>query len=218
MADNQDISLLPIEANINVLVGVYDLPTAIAQRDAALEVLSMGDVQSARALLSPMVDEIDLNIISIPVITYKEKLNDALGYLENDKKWEARQSLKEALSLFVLNTEVIPIPVIEAEVLVDEAIVAEKTDQQKAVDLLKEADNALSLAAVLGYTTKENSALVDKIKKENKKLRKYEHSQIKKNILHKINDLSDKIKNGTSDVQNKMKNVIDTIKEKLSLK
>ncbi|VAW13491.1 hypothetical protein MNBD_BACTEROID05-783 [hydrothermal vent metagenome] len=215
---NQDVILLPIEADVQVLMGVYDLSTAIGRKEAALESLNLGNLQAARALLTPMVDEIDVEVVSIPIIAYKRKLNDALGYLENSKKWEARQSLKEALSLFILTKEVLPIPLVEAEALIDEAVITETTDKQKAVELLEQANDALSLVAVLGYTTKEDKELWDQLRKENKKLSKFKHRQMKKNMSKKINALGDKIKDGTSEVHKKMTDQINKIKEKLSFK
>ncbi len=215
---NQGIDLLPIKADVQVLMGVYDLPTAIARKDTALEVLNSGDVQTARVLLNPMVDEIDVDIVSIPIAAYKGKLNDALGHLENNKKWEARQNLREALSLFILNTEVIPIPLVEADALIDEAVGVEKTDKKKAVELLEQANDALSLSDVLGYTTKEDKYLGDKIHKENKKLSKFKHRQMKEKMVKKIDDFGNKIKDGTSDIHKKMIGQINKIKEKLSSK
>lgn len=218
ISSNKGIDFLPIEANVQILAGVYDLPTAIGRRDAALEVLGLGDVQTARALLTPMVDEIDVEVVSLPIDTYKQKLNEAIGFLGNDKKWEARESLRMALSLAVVTVDVIPIPLIEAEAYIDDAIEAEKSDKGKAVELLKQANEALSLAAVLGYENKETKAVRDNVSKENKKLKKFKHQQLEDKVLKKVHNFEDSIKDGTSDMHKKINEQITKIKEKLSSK
>lgn len=213
---NPDTALLPVEADVQVLMGVNDLRTAMQHKAAAAEVLAMNNVQAARALLAPMIDEVDIQVLSVPVSDYKVKLNAALGQLQNNKKWEARQSLRDALSLFILDTDVIPVPTIHAEALIDEAIVAAKTDNDQATQLLQQANDALALSTVLGYSTDADNTLKAEIHSEHKKLSQFKHKQMKEEMLTKINNLETKIKDSTSDWTQTMHDQITKIRDKLA--
>ncbi|MCA9402711.1 MAG: YfdX family protein [Candidatus Omnitrophica bacterium] len=215
IAANPELTMLPVQADVQIMMGINDLTTAMQHKAAAQDVLAMENVQAARALLAPMVDEVDVEVLSVPVLTYKNKLNAALGLLENGEKWEARRSLREALSMFVIDTEVIPIPTITAEALIDEAIVAEKTDRAQAVKLLQEANDALTLSAVLGYNTDADNDLRAQIHSQNKKLSRLKHEQMKEEMLSKINGLQTKIKNSASEWKENLDDQIGRLKDKL---
>lgn len=218
IVNNKELEFVPIKADVQVLMGVFDLEGATLLKDEALTELNNGNVQTARALLTPLVDEIDIEVASIPIELYKTKLTEALGYLKNNKKWEARNSMREALELFVLDTDIIPIPLVEAEILIDESTSLESSNLTQSLKLLEEAQKDLELNAVLGYENTKDNVLWNQIQQEGKKIGHAQHIQMKEALKKKISTLEKRFENGTNDLEKKAFSVIQKIKTHLSFK
>jgi len=134
--------------------------------------LSNGKVQEARELLNSLQSEIDVTVVSLPLMTYPDALKLASKYIIDDKPEKAKEVLKVALSTFSEVKEIIPIPLVNTLRLVEVASNISKKDKEQALKYLQSASDELNKAEKLGYISRGTTSyqglhkLIDKIKKE----------------------------------------------------
>ncbi len=145
---------LPIDnlVTINEFIGTSDQIKATVK--LAKEMLSAGKVQHARALLMPLVSEIDSTVVSLPLASYPDALRLAAKYIHDGKIKEAQKVLGLALSTFDKVTTVVPIPLLKATDLIAAASDVAKNDPKRAVAYLDAASESLNIAEALGYVSK----------------------------------------------------------------
>jgi hypothetical protein len=146
-------------APINVRAGISDLessPDAIhhAVKDAQ-SALDQGQIQSARALLSPLVSEMRIYTDYLPLEFYPDAIKRASREIQESKLKAAETTLADAMGSIVTTEDIIPLPplkaegdVVEAEQLLNKDKVK---DKDQALSLLKSADVHLANANALGY-------------------------------------------------------------------
>lgn len=127
------------------------------------ELLDDGKLQDARAILAELASEMRITTVNIPLGTYPVAIKQAISLVEAGKTDEAAQSLDAVLNTLVEVTEIIPLPVLRAEVLLSEASELEhKTDLSKetsraeVLKYLEAAKDNLKVAELLGYGTQED--------------------------------------------------------------
>jgi hypothetical protein len=138
--------------------------------------LGDGKVQEARALLSGLASEAELQVTNIPLATYPAAIKAVAPLIDAVKIDEAKAALSAALSTLVIESYIIPLPKIRAEAMLSEAEkLTEKTDRsadenKKLHDLVEGARHELQLGEVLGYGTKNDYkplyAQLDEIQKK----------------------------------------------------
>jgi hypothetical protein len=157
-----NLALAPVAVDVvtfDLLSSVETVETAIEEAEDLLE---DGEVQKARPLVRNLASEIQFQTTSIPLATYPGAIKGVTPLIDEGKLDEARDALQAALNTLVVTTEVIPLPGLRAEVLLENAetlVVTEgRTDEQNEtlVNLLAEARNQLKMAELLGYGTKES--------------------------------------------------------------
>jgi hypothetical protein len=158
LAKYPDLTLLP--ANLEVDVYEFDSNAKQVKKiiDEAVKLLKAHKVQDARYILADLVSEIRINTISIPLGTFPVAIKDAVKQIDKGKTDEAENALYDVLNLLVKTTEIIPLPVLQAEELLTAASELEhKSDLSKKAsrtEILKLTDAAkdkLKLAEMLGY-------------------------------------------------------------------
>ena len=153
-------------APIDVRVEEFDLYASVDTVKKAVktaeDLLEDGEVQLARAILADLASEIDLVITSLPLVAYTDTIKDVAKLVDADKYDEALQSLYELLSTMVVTRNVIPLPLLRAEILLDKAdklAVKENRSEQENKELktlLDDAENQIGMAEALGYGKKDD--------------------------------------------------------------
>jgi hypothetical protein len=168
---NPKLKLVPIanEIDINAFEGSIDLiKKAVRTADSLLR---DHEVQTARAILLPLEDDIIVNTQYIPMDIYPVATKDALKALDAGKPKKALALLVTGLSTMVVDTVVIPIPLLVAQDLVTVASQMDKTKKKEVLALLDAAQTELQKAVLLGYT-KKHAAEYRAIQKEIKALKR----------------------------------------------
>ena len=188
---------LPINNRIKVqeFIGTSkDVEIAV---DHVKDLLDEGKVQQARALMLPLVSQIDVTVISLPLASYPDALKLAAKYIHDEKLDKAKEVLYIALSTFTEVTEIIPIPLFESADLIAAASRVAKEDKEKALNYLNAASDALDVAEKLGYVSKSTTSykvLHEEIKKVQKEIKgKNEAEKLFDALTEKLKDFKDKV-------------------------
>lgn len=128
---------------------------------AAKQHLDDGELQEARALLSPLVSEVLLTVTSIPLNGYSKNLKALIPLIDDKKINEAKMQLSSLLNTLVIKSIITPIPPLEAKNLLfsSEALAAKENRSEEENKLLtyklKEARKQLEISELLGYGDKK---------------------------------------------------------------
>ncbi len=174
MAAKDAPKLLPIDNVIRVqeFVGTADDVEKAVR--SVQKLLDEGKVQEARALMMPLVSEIDITVVSLPLASYPDALKLAAKYVHDNKLGKAKEVLYIALSTFTEVTQVVPIPLLESTDLIAAASRIAKEDKERALKYLDAASDALDVAEKLGYVSKSETTykmLHEKIEAVQKEIR-----------------------------------------------
>ncbi len=154
------------------------------------KLLDEGKVQEARALLLPLKSEIDVTVVSLPLVSYPDALKLAAKYVHSNEIEKAKEVLGIALSTFTEVTQIIPIPLLKATDLIVAASEIAKEDKKRAIMYMSAASDSLDVAEALGYVSKSETTY---------------------KVLHeKINEIKKEIEG-----ENKAEKLFDGLKEKL---
>lgn len=157
VARDPALAVAPVGARV-VTYDLYATPEAIrTARDTAEDLLEAGKVQGARALLSGLASEMIIRIDNLPLATYPEAIKAVSPLIDEGRIEEAKTGLRAALNTLVVTDSVIPLPVLRARVMLEEAEelakkdAPSKEDQEKVNGLVKSAREQLEMADLLGY-------------------------------------------------------------------
>lgn len=149
---NPDAALVPLYSTSNIVSLVADKAIIEQSRQEAQRLMSEGDLQGSRELLDTMVSEIRISTLNIPLQTYPDAIRNAVKLVEENKVEEAKASLRTTLSTLVVNDRVIPIPLLNAQLLVNKAADTVKSDTKKTLEMVEDAKTRIEVAELLGYT------------------------------------------------------------------
>lgn len=201
LAKNPALALIiaDIEADISDFQGDTDtVKKAIAEAD---KLLDNGKLQEAREILAELASEIRITTINIPLDSFPTAIKDAVALIDAGQVNEAANVLNKVLNMLVETTEVIPLPILRAEVLLDEASELERkkdlSKEKSREEILKLTDAAkdkLKLGELLGYGNKDDYKML------------YTEIDVIKETLHseKSSATWEKIKRTLSELKNKI--------------
>ena len=200
MAAKDAPALLPID---NV-IRVQEFVGTAADVDAAVKtvkrLLDEGKVQEARALMIPLVSEIDITVVSLPLASYPDALKLAAKYVHEGQLDKAKEVLYIALSTFTEVTQVVPIPLLESADLIAAASRVAKEDKARALKYLDAASDALDVAEKLGYVSESETTykvLHEKIKEVQKEIKgKNKAEKLFESLAEKLKEFKSKIVSG----------------------
>jgi len=200
MAAKDAPTLLPID---NV-IRVQEFVGTAADVDAAVKtvkrLLDEGKVQEARALMIPLVSEIDITVVSLPLASYPDALKLAAKYVHEGQLDKAKEVLYIALSTFTEVTQVVPIPLLESADLIAAASRVAKEDKERALKYLDAASDALDVAEKLGYVSESETTykvLHEKIKEIQKEIKgKNKAEKLFESLTEKLKEFKSKIVSG----------------------
>lgn len=162
LAREPQLALAPVDVDVMTYDLLASVDTVKAIIHDAEDYLEDGEVQQARPLVANLASEIVIKTTSIPLATYPDAIKDITPLIDAGKIDEARAGLQAALNTLVIMNEVIPLPMLRAEQLLDDAEAlaenGERTaeDNETLADLLTAARDQLKMAEVLGYGTEES--------------------------------------------------------------
>jgi len=192
--------LLPINNVIRVqeFVGTAsDVEKAVKTVKGLIE---DGKIQEARALMIPLVSEIDITTVSLPLASYPDALKLAAKYVHDNKPEKAKEVLYIALSTFSEVTEIVPIPLLESTDLIAAASRIAKEDKERALKYLDAASDALDVAEKLGYVSESETTykmLHEKIKAVQKEIKgKNKAEKLFESLAEKLKEFKSKIVSG----------------------
>jgi len=163
LARDPGLALAPVDVEVVTYDLLASLDTVKAMIEEAEDYLEDGEVQKARPLVANLASEIQFRTTSIPLATYPDAIKAITPLIDEGKLDEAGAALHAALNTLVVSTdEVLPLPKLRAERLLENAeALAENEkrtlkDNETLANLLTEARNQLKMAELLGYGTKES--------------------------------------------------------------
>lgn len=131
-------------------------------REDAEDLLEDGKVQDARRLLKGLASETVISTTNLPLATYPAAIKSAVKLIDAGKTEEAKAVLQTALNTLIVTQQVIPLPVVMAETLLDEAETLaenkERTEEEgkRLSGLLSAAETEIQFAQALGYGEKKD--------------------------------------------------------------
>ncbi len=152
------LALVPIDQAIEVKAFGADAATIKSDILLAQNLLKAYRTQEARDLLIPLEDEIDVTTHYLPMDLYPKAAKEALLFLKKGRSTEAKAALLLGFDTIVADEVVIPIPLLAARELVDEASNMEKKDAKEALKMVETAKKELYKALLLGYTSHDAKA------------------------------------------------------------
>lgn len=160
LARKPELALAPVDVRV-FTTDLYASTTAIEEaRDAALSALKDGDVQQARHILAGLASEVEIQVVNLPMGTYPAAIKAISPLIDAGKLQEAKTALQATLNTLVINSSVIPLPLLRAQLMLEaaEKLAEDKErSQQDSMDLhtlLDSARDQLELAEALGYGKK----------------------------------------------------------------
>ncbi len=146
---------LPIATVIYEIDGISDIKTAKKVAEQVKKAVQDNDFVKARALLEALRNEIIIETQYLPIDIYKKAVDLSLQFLNKGNKEKAIESLNLAVNSIEIETTIIPRPIAEAAILVDDASKIYEKDMDTALRLLEQAKENIKLAKVLGYIKSE---------------------------------------------------------------
>jgi len=154
IARDPNLQLVPID----VRESIVDFPGSVDDVEAAktevVALIKAGEVQLARDIMMNLASELDIYVTALPIGTYPVVIKAIVPLIEQEKFEEAKALLIEALETLVLETIVIPLPILRAEqaiIRANDLANKENPNKEELKELLAYAKEQLELAEALGY-------------------------------------------------------------------
>ncbi len=165
---------LPIQVVIIEVEGIDDVELAEKLKKEAKKLLEENDVPSSRDILNALRNEIVIETHYLPLEIYKDTIDLVAKFLDKNNVQKAIETLNIAIGTIEIEQTIIPKPLAEAVLLVQDAKARFKNDKKSAIKLLEEAKRKLKLAKALGYvrTEKEIEPLIKEIENLEKEIQK----------------------------------------------
>jgi len=155
---NPKLDLVPVDERIIVNDFTGDAKLVKHIIDASISLLKDNDTQAARAMLTPLEDQMTISTQYLPMKLYPEATKQAQKDLAKGDTKAAFTDIVTALNSVVLKSVIIPIPLLTAQDMVAEASTLGKKDKKMALKLLSSAQDELEKAVLLGYTKRHAQA------------------------------------------------------------
>ncbi len=200
LAKNPELDLIPINSKVSVSNIFTDLESIEIAKREAIRLLKEGDVQKARRLLQPLVSEMKITMTYIPMASYPQAIKRVVPLVDGGEIKSARDGLSQALSTLVVETNIIPLPPLNAKHLLRQAQKRSREagteNRQEILELIENARYQLKMAEALGYGEIEEDyevlhRLIDKTEK--RVLNDETSGGIFDDLKKAVSDFSDKV-------------------------
>ena len=190
--------LLPIDSAVSIHEFIGTKEDVVKTVDTVKDLLDDNKVQVARELLNTLQSEIDVTVVSLPLVTYPDALKLAAKYIHDGNTEEAKRVLEVALSTFDKSIEIIPLPLLKAtDLIYVSANLSKNGKKEEALKYLDAAENELDVAEALGYvshsdnTYKSLHSVIKHVRKEIKGKNKAE--KLFDELKAKLKDFKDQV-------------------------
>ena len=162
LARDPKLAFAPVAVSASTQDILADLDAVQSLREAVEKALKDGKVQAARHLIRGLASETVVSVTSLPLATYPDAMKEAARLIDEGKIAEAKVVLQTALNTLVISETIIPLPVVTAQHLLEDAeTLAKKTNRTNEEntelrELLESARTELKFAEALGYGTKQD--------------------------------------------------------------
>lgn len=219
VARDPDLALAPVDVALIQRDLLGDVDTIKAARDAIKDLIDDGRLQQARPLMRDFASEIVVETTNLPLATYPDAILRASAQIDAGETEKAKQTLTTALNTVVVTEEVIALPVLRAQLLIDAAETAlgentgaaadaastetasgdtesaeeaAQTEPLSPGEYVEAARNQLKIAEALGYGGKGDfEELYDNLKQLDEKI---DAKQDSGGIFDKIGDSFTRLK------------------------
>jgi len=165
LVDKYGLVKLPADVNFVEFNGISDLNLAEKLNKQVKELVAKNDFVDARIILAVLRNEIDITTTYLPLKLYKEAIDLAVHLLEYGNKDAALLAIQSALGTLVVETVIVPKPILEAQYLIEKAESIYQVNPKAALAYLKKAEYDIKLTKALGYISSEKDIepLVEKL-------------------------------------------------------
>jgi len=201
LAEHTALTLAPVDIEVDASDFQGDAKTIEQAISEADDLLDDGKLQAARQILSELASEIRITTISMPLGSFPTAIKNALALINKGETKEAAKLLNNALSMLIETTEVIPLPLLRAEALLDEASdlehkkdMSKEKGREEVLKLTDAAKDQLKVAELLGYGDKDDfKVLYTEIDEINETLHSEKSAETWEKIKHKLSELKNKV-------------------------
>jgi len=181
LARDPSLVRILVDVDYQKIESVSDIAVVREVARLAREAMKKGYYRQVAELLENMKSEIVINNYYIPTATYPEGIKLATALLEEGRSDMARAVLYGVLNTIVVEKTILPLPVLKARAMVNEAARLDAQSHENSttvLNLLRNADYQLRLAEEMGYgkRDKEYATLYDRIRELEKSVEKKENS------------------------------------------
>ncbi len=198
LAKYPELALIPVDATVETKDVVTDMETVEKIMKQVKKAIEDGYYQQAKLILNDLSSEVIIKTAYLPMATYPDAMKLAAKLMHEGKNQEAVKVLIQALTTLVVQEEIIPLPVLRAEVYVKAAVALLQNDKtfkenkEQLLALLDAAEYQLKLAEAMGYGKhdKEYADLYKAIESLKQYVEKGKESKTRKGL----NKLEEKLK------------------------
>ncbi|WP_010298477.1 YfdX family protein [Candidatus Odyssella thessalonicensis] len=155
LANHPEEAWLPADFSVEVIdLAPIDIETIKEISKTAKKAVRHKDYPDGRLFLSILRSEIHIRNYSLPLAIYSRALKKAASLLEEKKANESKAVLLRALNTLIIIDQIIPLPLINADVMLHQAEREQEKDKSTALNLIANARHELERAKELGYINK----------------------------------------------------------------
>ena len=154
LARDPELAFVPIDASVRTVDLVADLETIKTIKKAARKAIKEDRFQALRDELTSLASEIQVTTVEMPLATFPPAMKRAAALVEKDDLEGAKDILYTALNTLIIKEERMPLPILRAQAMIDQAKSDDASDEDKKKEVLQLLENAeyqLILAEELGY-------------------------------------------------------------------
>jgi len=204
-----NLKLIPVENQVELFAFAGSSKDIKIALDSAVSLIKHHKTQSARDILIPLKDEMDITTMYIPMQTYPAVIKKSISELEKGDKKMAFATLVDGMNTIVGEKVVIPLSFLMSQDLIVEASQLDKNKKDEALKLLKMASDELDKSVLLGYAdenTKAYKSLQSAIKNLEKEIKgKNKVEKLYENLKNDFKSFIDKVR-GKKESVNKLMN------------
>ncbi len=196
-----EISFLPVSIEARVIETIVSLDIIKKDKELVKSLIDKGYLQDARRLLEGMVSEINIQEKNLPLITYPDALSMAAVLTKKGEFDKAKNVIQEALNALIIKENIIPLPLVRAQVILKKVLdmLKEKEIQkEKILKYIGVADYEITVAEELGYGKRgeEFKDIHNRIKEIKQKINENQESKgLLNELMEKISNFKEKIFN-----------------------
>lgn len=153
LARDPELVEVPISVDARQVELITDLEGVKKLKKAVKKAIEEDQYQAARQLLEGMANEVVITITKIPLGIYPDAMRLAARYVEEGDFDMAAVTIGEALKALVVKEIIVPLPILRAEVLLEQAqsLLGQEDAKGTVLLLLENAQYQLVLAEEMGY-------------------------------------------------------------------